>query len=76
MDADLGSVMKAAVDFDWERLPFVLEIKGRTMEDYVIQNQDRARNARAKSIECAYNAWTEQLRADQGLFESCKLRSL
>ncbi|CAK9076606.1 Uncharacterized protein SCF082_LOCUS36896, partial [Durusdinium trenchii] len=59
LDADLGSVMKAAVDFDWERLPFVLEIKGRTMEDYVIQNQDRARNARAKSIECAYNAWTE-----------------
>ncbi|CAK9021468.1 Uncharacterized protein SCF082_LOCUS15362 [Durusdinium trenchii] len=46
-----------------------------TMEEYVSQNQDRARNAHNKSVECAFQAWTEQLRADQGLFESIKLKS-
>ena len=38
------------------------------MDDYVSQNQDRARNAHSKSLEAAFAAWQEELRADQTQF--------
>ena len=76
LDQDLSGVMKAKEDFDWQRVPFVLEIRGKHLEDYVAKNQDRARSAHAKSLEVAFQAWSEDLTADQTLFDSTKLLTL
>ena len=52
------------------------EAKGKTLEDYVEKHQDRSRNALQKSHEAAYNAWVEELRADQVQFVSDKILRL
>jgi len=46
---------------------------GKTLESYVAQHQDSARNALEKSKEAAYNSWVEELRADQAQFVSEKI---
>ena len=49
---------------------------GKTLEDFVAQHQDRSKNALAKSHSAAYNAWVEELRADQAQFMSEKILCL
>lgn len=53
-----------------------LKIRGEHIESYVVENQDRARNAHAKSLEAAFSAWMEDLRADQSKFEADKILTL
>lgn len=48
---------------------------GKTLESFVSQHQDSARNALQKSAEAAYNSWVEELRADQAQFLSEKILS-
>lgn len=57
-------------------LHFPLQAEGRTMETYVAEHQDKARNALLKSIQAAYSSWCEDLKADQAQFESEKILRL
>lgn len=50
-----------------------LKIRGQHIEQYVSENQDRARNARNRSLEAAFAAWAEDLRSDQTKFEADKI---
>ncbi|CAK9046671.1 unnamed protein product [Durusdinium trenchii] len=62
LDTDLSSVLKAAEDgFNWQRINFVLEIRGDSVEKFIAQAQDRTKNALHSSMVAAYNAWEEQL---------------
>jgi len=46
---------------------------GKTLEDYMVQHQDKSKNARLKSEEAAFAAWLEELRADQTQFVAEKV---
>lgn len=46
---------------------------GKTLEEFVNQHQDKSRNALSKSHEAAFNAWVEELKADQAQFLSEKI---
>ena len=50
-----------------------VQAHGRTLEDYMVQHQDKSKNARLKSEEAAFAAWLEELRADQTQFVAEKL---
>ena len=52
------------------------EAKGKTLEEYVEKHQDRSRSALQKSHEAAFNAWVEELRADQTQFISDRILQL
>ncbi|CAK9107687.1 Uncharacterized protein SCF082_LOCUS50126 [Durusdinium trenchii] len=65
LDGDLAGIMRAAQDFEWERIPFILEIRGECVDDFICQAQDRTRNAHSKSMAAAWNVWKEMLTADQ-----------
>jgi hypothetical protein len=54
----------------------VSEVRGKSVEEFMSANQDRARSALQKSVEAAYNAWVEQLKTDQTQFESEKILPL
>ncbi|CAL1125989.1 unnamed protein product [Cladocopium goreaui] len=73
LDSDLSGVMRAAQPFEWERIPFVLEVKGECVDDFITQAQDRTRNAQSKSLQAAWLVWREMLQADQITFESEKI---
>ncbi|CAK8997750.1 unnamed protein product [Durusdinium trenchii] len=73
LDSDLGSVMKSAEEnLEWQRISFVLEATGKNLETYVEKHQDQSRNALKKSMEAAFNAWVEELHADQTQFMADK----
>ncbi|CAL1153018.1 unnamed protein product [Cladocopium goreaui] len=76
LDKDLGSVMKAGEEFDYQRIAFVLEIRGEHIDQYVSEHQDRARDAHAKSLQAAFAAWQEDLAADQSKFEADRILTL
>ncbi|CAK9068600.1 Uncharacterized protein SCF082_LOCUS34511, partial [Durusdinium trenchii] len=42
--------------------------RGETINEYVETHQDRTKNALAKSVEAAFQAWCEELRADESQF--------
>ncbi|CAL1149684.1 unnamed protein product [Cladocopium goreaui] len=67
--------MKAGEPFDWERINFVLELRGTTVENFVAESQDKSRSALAKSLEAAFLAWEEQLKGDQAMFDAEAIRS-
>lgn len=46
------------------------------MEDFVVQAQDRQKNAYAKSMSAAFQNWVQQLQADQVSFESQRIMCL
>lgn len=46
------------------------QVKGETLEQFMEDAQDRSRNAREKSLQAGFEAWKEQLRADQMSFQS------
>ncbi|CAL1173958.1 unnamed protein product [Cladocopium goreaui] len=75
LDADLGALAKAAEPFEWERISFILELRGECLEDYISQCQDVSKNAQTKSLQAAYNCWAEQLNADGVIFESEQILS-
>ncbi|CAK9080612.1 unnamed protein product, partial [Durusdinium trenchii] len=47
--------------------------QGRTLEQYVQDQQDKSRNALQKSLQAAFAAWKEELAADQAAFAAEKL---
>lgn len=53
-----------------------LQAQGKTLEDYVAQHQDKSKNALQKSHEAAFNAWVEELKADQAQYLSEKVLHL
>ncbi|CAK9104768.1 Uncharacterized protein SCF082_LOCUS48858 [Durusdinium trenchii] len=65
--------MKSCEPFDWNRLPFILEAHGRSMDEFVSTHQDKSRNALIKAHEAGFLAWSEELKADQAQFMSEKL---
>ncbi|CAK8998217.1 unnamed protein product [Durusdinium trenchii] len=73
LDSDLQSVLRSGEDFDVNRLPFLLEAHGKTLETYVQEHQDKAKNALARSHEAAFASWVEDLKADQTEFLSEKI---
>eukprot|EP00435_Cladocopium_sp_Y103_P045988 s722_g13.t1 len=68
LDTDLGTIMKSAEDFDWNRVSFILEAHGKSLEEFVEKHQGQSKNALRKSMEAAFAAWVEELRADQAQF--------
>lgn len=73
LDSDISTMMKSGEEFVWDRVPFILEATGKTMETYVHDHQDKSRNALSKALEASFLAWREELRADQAQFESEKV---
>ena len=53
-----------------------LQATGKTMNDYVNSHQDKSRNAMNKAVEASFQAWVEELRADQAQFTSEKVMNL
>ena len=53
-----------------------LKVRGQAVEDFITSAQDRSKNAQEKSLQAAFAAWLESLRADQVLFESQKIMTL
>ena len=53
-----------------------LQATGKTMDDYVNSHQDKSRNAMNKAVEASFQAWVEELRADQAQFTSEKVTNL
>ena len=51
-------------------LPAPLQIRGKTLDAFVAENQSRMNNALTKSEEAAFQAFTEQLKSDQAMFDS------
>jgi len=49
------------------------QVKGTTVEQFIAAAQDRTRNALQTSLLAGFNAWKEQLRADEVAFESDKI---
>lgn len=49
------------------------QVKGSTVEQFIAAAQDRTRNALQTSLLAGFNAWKEQLRADEVAFESDKI---
>ena len=47
-----------------------LQIRGEHLDSFISQSQDRARNAHEKSLQAAFSAWAEDLKADQSKFEA------
>ncbi|CAL1150425.1 unnamed protein product [Cladocopium goreaui] len=56
-------------------MPFALQIKGQSVDDFISQAQDRTRNAKARSELAGFNMWKEQLQSDQVQFEASKIMS-
>ena len=52
------------------------QVQGQSVEDYMVQAQDRTKNAKAKSELAAFNMWKEQLQHDQCQFEAARIMSL
>eukprot|EP00435_Cladocopium_sp_Y103_P069260 s569_g33.t1 len=75
LDTDLCGIMRAGQEFTWDRIPFILEVKGESVDEFICQAQDRTRNAHSKSLAAAWNVWHEMLRADQIAFESDRIAS-
>ena len=46
------------------------------MEDFIVQAQDRQKNAYAKSMAAAFQSWIEQLQSDQVTYESQRIMPL
>ncbi len=46
----------------------LLKARGKTMETYIAERQDKSRSALQKSVEAAFLSWTEELKADQAQF--------
>jgi hypothetical protein len=46
------------------------------MEDFVVQAQDRQKNAYTRSMTAAFQNWVQQLQADQVSFESQRIMCL
>lgn len=53
-----------------------LKIRGQSVETFIMESQDRTKNALQKSLEAAFGAWAEQLASDQIRFEQNKLLTL
>ena len=53
-----------------------LQVKGQAVDDFIVESQDRSKNAHLKSMQAAYASWEENLRADQVTFESQKIMTL
>ena len=53
-----------------------LQAAGKTLDEYMIQHQDRSRNALLKSQEAAFLAWCEELKADQSQYDAESFMSL
>ena len=51
-------------------VPVPTQAAGKSMDNFVAEHQDRSRNALQKSMEAAYGAFLEELRADQVQFQS------
>lgn len=51
-------------------VPVPTQAAGKSMDNFVAEHQDRSRNALQKSMEAAYGAFLEELRADQAQFQS------
>ena len=52
------------------------QIRGASVEDFIVQAQDRQKNAYAKSMAAAYESWVEQLRSDEITYESQRIMPL
>ena len=52
------------------------QVQGQSVEDYMVQAQDRTKNAKAKSELAAFTMWKEQLQHDQCKFEAARIMSL
>lgn len=77
LDVDLGAAVKAVDEaFCWDRLPFVLEIKGLSVESFIVSAQDRQKNAFSKALQAAFASWVEMLHSDQVMFESQRIMKL
>lgn len=59
-----------------ERHGWPCQVRGHTLEDFVSRAQDKQKNALAKSHEASFNAFCDQLQADQLAFEQEQLLSL
>ena len=47
-----------------------LQIRGEHLDTFIAQNQDKSRNAHEKSLQAAFAAWAEDLKADQTKWEA------
>ena len=52
------------------------QAKSQSLGDYISSKQDAAKSALNKSMEAAYLAWTEALKADEAQFMSEKILNL
>lgn len=48
----------------------MLQVNGKSVDDFISQAQDRTKNAQQKSVAAAFNVWREMLQSDQITFES------
>lgn len=53
-----------------------LQAHGTSLQEYVEKHQDQSKNALRKSLEAAFAAWVEELRADQAQFCADKVMLL
>lgn len=56
--------------------PFSLQAHGKSLSEFVEKHQDQSKNALRKSMEAAFKAWVEELRADQAQFCADKVLML
>lgn len=52
-----------------------LQIRGESVDTFICEAQDRARNAHSKSVAAAWNVWSELLQQDQITFEAERISS-
>lgn len=57
-------------------LKLFMQAQGKAIHEFVATHQDRSKNALLKSLDAAYLAWTEELRADQTQFVSDQILPL
>ena len=50
-----------------------MQAKGKTMEEFMAIHQDKSKNALEKAHTAAFQAWHEQLRADEAQFTSDRI---
>ncbi|CAK9042286.1 Uncharacterized protein SCF082_LOCUS24342 [Durusdinium trenchii] len=68
---DFVALMQQAVAIE-QRLE---RIRGESVDTFICEAQDRARNAHSKSVAAAWNVWSELLQQDQITFEAERISS-
>lgn len=52
------------------------QAQGKSFDDYVQAHQDKSRSAKVKSLEAAFLAFTEDLKADEAAFTAERILQL